>query len=97
MPYHGYESVYQTEWKWYDVLAINCSLTNRNLKQHKTKILGIPEINLAPIDPLYVPELNIVQGNGPVNIKMHLKNIKFFGFSTAQVSKVVYANTQLLI
>lgn len=50
---------------------------------------GIPEIGLAPIDPLYVPELNIVQGSGPVNIKMYLKNINFIGFSTAQVSRVV--------
>ncbi|KAG4079172.1 hypothetical protein HA402_001143 [Bradysia odoriphaga] len=50
---------------------------------------GIPEINLTPIDPLFVPELNIVQGSGPVNIKMHLKNLNFHGFSTAQVSRVV--------
>lgn len=52
---------------------------------------GIPEINLSPIDPLYVSELNVVQGSGPVNIKMLLKNIHFHGFSTAQVSRVVYA------
>lgn len=65
------------------------------LKNQFNKIFifeGIPEINLAPIDPLFVPELNIVQGSGPVNIKMNLKNINFIGFSTAQVGKVVYGD-----
>ncbi|KAJ6637425.1 Protein takeout [Pseudolycoriella hygida] len=50
---------------------------------------GIRDINLAPVDPLFVPELNIVQGNGPVNIQMYFKNVNFHGFSTSQVTRVV--------
>lgn len=50
---------------------------------------GIPDINMVPTDPLFVPELNLVQGTGPVNIKLNLKSLVFTGFSTTQVTRVV--------
>lgn len=45
---------------------------------------------MAPIDPLYVPETNIIQGSGsPVNIKLNIKNANFIGFRNVVVTNVV--------
>lgn len=62
--------------------------------QHKVfKLLlnfeGIPAIHLIPIDPLFVPEINIIQGSeSPVNIKLNFRNTNFIGFSTVDVTRV---------
>lgn len=46
---------------------------------------------MIPIDPLFVPEINIIQGsNSPVNIKLNFKNANFIGFSTLDVTRVMY-------
>ncbi|KAJ6635879.1 Protein takeout [Pseudolycoriella hygida] len=50
---------------------------------------GIPSIHLIPTDPLFVPEINIIQGGeSPVNIKLNLRDANFIGFSTIDVTRV---------
>lgn len=50
---------------------------------------GIPAIHLIPTDPLFVPEINIIQGSeSPVNIKLNFRNASFIGFSTVNVTRV---------
>lgn len=50
---------------------------------------GINGIHLIPTDPLFVPEINIIQGSdSPVNIKLNLKNANFIGFSAVDVTRV---------
>ncbi|XP_037028821.1 protein takeout-like [Bradysia coprophila] len=51
---------------------------------------GIPSIHLIPTDPLFIPEINIIQGSeSPVNIKLNFKNANFIGFSTVDVTRVI--------
>lgn len=46
---------------------------------------------MIPIDPLFVPEINIIQGSeSPVNIRLNFKNANFIGFSTVDVTRVMY-------
>lgn len=50
---------------------------------------GRSDINLAPIDPLHVDEVNIAQGaQSPVNINLKLSDLEGYGLSTANVTKV---------
>lgn len=47
-------------------------------------------MNLIPIDPLFVPEINIIQGNdSPVNIQLVLQNSTFYGLSNLVINRVV--------
>lgn len=70
---------------------------NGNLQLYTTKLyfltrdsVGIPSLDLQPIDPLFVEEMEIVQGNprGPVSLRIDLKNISTLGQSDLKVKKV---------
>lgn len=51
---------------------------------------GRRDINLVPIDPMQIDEVNIVQGErSPVNINLNFRKLKGYGLSTANVTKVV--------
>lgn len=42
-------------------------------------ILGLPTLGIGPLQPLAISEINIGQGNGPVNIRQDYTNIKLHG------------------
>ncbi|XP_035782487.1 protein takeout-like [Anopheles albimanus] len=48
---------------------------------------GLPELGLASLDPLRIEEMDIVQGEGPVNIVLNFKNVDITGFSDVIVKK----------
>ncbi|XP_058449586.1 protein takeout-like [Malaya genurostris] len=49
---------------------------------------GIPEVNLAALDPLKIEKMDIVQGDGPINIELNFKNVDLTGLSESEVKKV---------
>lgn len=50
---------------------------------------GYPELGLPIFDPLRIEKLNIDQGgNGPVNLKMLLRNIDLHGLSELTFTKI---------
>lgn len=51
---------------------------------------GYSSANIVPLDPLYVNEVNIIQGTtSPVNIQLNFKNASFHGLKSAYVTKVM--------
>uniref|UniRef100_A0A182NCX8 Uncharacterized protein n=1 Tax=Anopheles dirus TaxID=7168 RepID=A0A182NCX8_9DIPT len=48
---------------------------------------GVPELALASLDPLRIDEMDIVQGQGPVNIVLNFKNVDITGFKDVIVKK----------
>lgn len=46
---------------------------------------GLPEINLPPLDPLKIPKIRILQGEGPVNVNAALDNVIVTGFGKTEV------------
>ncbi|XP_047530287.1 uncharacterized protein LOC125066298 [Vanessa atalanta] len=46
---------------------------------------GLPEIDLPPIDPLNIPKIRILQGDGPVNVNAALDNVVVTGFGRTEV------------
>lgn len=51
---------------------------------------GLRDINMVSIDPLYVNEVDIIQGsNSPVNVNLNFKDVIFYGLSNLNVKKVV--------
>ncbi|CAH2108488.1 unnamed protein product [Euphydryas editha] len=46
---------------------------------------GLPEIDLPPIDPLNIPKIRILQGDGPVNVNAALDNVVVTGFGHTEV------------
>lgn len=53
---------------------------------------GRSDLNIVPLDPLFIKELHIVQGSdtgSPVNMNLKLKDINLHGLSTTNVKKVV--------
>ncbi|XP_018332047.1 protein takeout [Agrilus planipennis] len=46
---------------------------------------GLPEIDLQPLDPLEVPVIKILQGDGPVNVNASLANVTVVGFGKTKV------------
>lgn len=46
---------------------------------------GLPEIDLPPIDPLNIPKIRILQGEGPVNVNAALDNVLVTGFGKTEV------------
>lgn len=50
---------------------------------------GYPELGLPVFDPLKIEKMNLEQGgNGPVNLKINLKNIKLSGLSDVRFTKI---------
>lgn len=61
-------------------------VTNEILSKGKQ---GYPELGLPIFDPLKIEKMNIEQGgNGPVNLKINLRNIKLGGLSDIKFSKI---------
>lgn len=51
---------------------------------------GRPDANIVSIDPLFLNEVSIIQGNdSPVNIQLNFKNASFYGLSNLRTTKVV--------
>lgn len=51
---------------------------------------GRSDINIVPLDPLFIKELHIVQGSeSPVNLNLRLRDINLHGLSNTRVKKVV--------
>ncbi|KAI8422678.1 hypothetical protein MSG28_006449 [Choristoneura fumiferana] len=46
---------------------------------------GLPEIGMAPLDPLNIPKIRILQGEGPVNVNAALDNVTVTGFGQTDV------------
>ncbi|EAA03123.3 AGAP012703-PA [Anopheles gambiae str. PEST] len=49
---------------------------------------GVPEIGLVPLDPLRIDKMDIVQGDGPINIVLNFKKVDLGGFREAQIKKI---------
>lgn len=53
---------------------------------------GRRDLNLVPIDPLQVDEVNINQGStSPVNINLRFRDLKCYGLSLAVIKDIMYA------
>lgn len=66
-----------------------CLISTINLYAKALKN-GRKELNIAPIDPLKVDEVNIVQGNSsPVNINLKFRDLLCFGLSDVVVKNVM--------
>lgn len=48
-------------------------------------VLGLPEIGLEPLDPLKIPKIRILQGEGPVNVNAALDDVTVTGFGKTEV------------
>uniref|UniRef100_A0A182QFP2 Haemolymph juvenile hormone binding protein n=1 Tax=Anopheles farauti TaxID=69004 RepID=A0A182QFP2_9DIPT len=48
---------------------------------------GVPEIGLVPLDPLRIDKMDIIQGDGPINIVLNFRKVDLLGFSEAQIKK----------
>ncbi|KAG6450672.1 hypothetical protein O3G_MSEX006716 [Manduca sexta] len=46
---------------------------------------GLPEIGLPPLDPLKIPKIRILQGDGPVNVNAALDDVTVSGFGQTEV------------
>ncbi|XP_023954809.2 uncharacterized protein LOC112058318 [Bicyclus anynana] len=46
---------------------------------------GLPEIDLPSLDPLNIPQIRILQGDGPVNVNAALDNVVVTGFGKTEV------------
>lgn len=46
---------------------------------------GLPEIGMEPLDPLKIPKIRILQGDGPVNVNAALDNVTVTGFGQTEV------------
>lgn len=45
---------------------------------------------MAPLDPLHVDEVDIIQSSkSPVNVNLNFKDVLFYGLSNLNVKKVV--------
>lgn len=49
---------------------------------------GIPEIQVPGLEPLYIPDVVIANGNGASNFKAILKNINVYGASDFKITKL---------
>lgn len=48
-------------------------------------ILGIPSLNVPPLQPLNVPSITIGEGKGAVNVVQNYKNFNLFGVGTSTI------------
>lgn len=51
-------------------------------------LIGIPGLDLAPIDPIYVPEIKLEKGVAIVNCEQTFTNVTLSGFSNMKIPKV---------
>lgn len=53
--------------------------------------LGMPEIGLAPLDPLRIARIRIAQGEeGPVSVNASLSNVTVLGFGKSKILSNTY-------
>lgn len=87
MSERSYKPIYPTKCKWFELIDRFFFFIII------IRFKGIPSIHLIPTDPLFVPEINIIQGSeSPVNIKLNFRNANFIGFSTVDVTRVMYVS-----
>ncbi|XP_059055436.1 circadian clock-controlled protein daywake-like [Achroia grisella] len=46
---------------------------------------GLPEIDMPPLDPMKIPKIRILQGDGPVNVNAALDDVTVTGFGQTEV------------
>ncbi|XP_026762157.2 circadian clock-controlled protein daywake-like [Galleria mellonella] len=46
---------------------------------------GLPEIDVPPLDPMKIPKIRILQGDGPVNVNAALDDVTVTGFGETEV------------
>jgi len=51
-------------------------------------LIGIPELDVPPIEPLVIPELKMANGQGPVRVRAIFTNITTIGPGNYSVNKV---------
>lgn len=70
----------------YEDSACIAKVTNEIVSKGKS---GYPELGFPVFDPLKIEKMNIVQGgDGPVTLKLNLKNIELSGMSQMVFSKM---------
>lgn len=57
-----------------------------NLKEEMPK--GIPELNIPPLEPLHMPEINADNTEGIANIRLHMLDLLIQGLSSFVVREV---------
>lgn len=66
----------------------DCMLNIVNNIAFKKLFNGLPELNMAPLDPLKADRLTIEQGGqSPVRIKLYFKNVTYYGLKHAHFTK----------
>ncbi|XKL60771.1 hypothetical protein PGB90_007828 [Kerria lacca] len=48
-------------------------------------VLGVPDLNIPPIEPLLIPKISLQQGTQAINYKATLTNLKLYGLSNYKV------------
>ncbi|KAF5298259.1 hypothetical protein FQR65_LT09770 [Abscondita terminalis] len=81
----------------------SCYIKKPNFQECSTKSVqrlfsmlppGIPSIGLQPLDPLHIPIVRILQGEGPVSVNASLANVTVLGFGGSRIlSNVVDPKT----
>ncbi|XP_063235124.1 protein takeout-like [Bacillus rossius redtenbacheri] len=49
---------------------------------------GEPSLDVPSFDPLHIPEWDIVQGEGPISVDMHFKDVRLRGISDSKLARV---------
>lgn len=49
---------------------------------------GIPELNLVPLDPLYIPRLEMKEGNGNFKFHQTLSNLTIYGLRNFEIKNI---------
>jgi hypothetical protein len=50
-------------------------------------LLGIPSLNVGPLEPMNVKEIKIDQGgHGPVTVKLQFNNLKIYGIPESSIA-----------
>ena len=48
-------------------------------------VLGIPEIDLPPIDPLHLETVNLTEGSGNFRLLIIVRDLSIFGLNGAKI------------
>lgn len=69
----------------YKVKSLNSYKEHKVLKMTYICFPGLPEIDMPPLDPLKIPKIRILQGEGPVNVNAALDDVTVTGFGKTEV------------
>lgn len=69
-----------------DVKKLNLNTTVYKILYFTTQ--GIPELNLVPLDPLYIPRMEMKEGNGRFRFHQTLSNLNIYGLRNFEIKNV---------